>query len=162
MGSCNVAEVEEVSAEVNSLGHKGLALAAGLDSAEAAARVTGAAISEPGKMDILLDNVGGCRLNTRNHVHHISLVDTAECEWHRVLDSNLITGFRPCNAVLPQMIERRTRVIIGLASRNVGLVVRSVVLSSRCGWGLSDPWYRNPHGEFEATRWAGLDRQYRV
>ena len=46
-----VAEVEEVSAVVNSLGHQGLALAAGLDSAEAAARVARAAIRELGKID---------------------------------------------------------------------------------------------------------------
>ena len=149
MVSRTVAEVEEASAEVNSLGRERLALAAGLDNAEAAARVAGVAIRELGKIDILVNNVGGCRLNTSNHIHHISLVDTAHYKWHRVLDSNLTTAFRPCKAVLPHMIERRTGVIIALASRNVGLVVRPVVLSSRCGWGLCDPWYRDPQGEFD-------------
>ena len=65
--------------------------------------------------------------------------------------AGIISAFRPSKAVLPQMIGRRTGVIIGLASRNVGLFVWAVVLLSRCGWGLCDPWYRNPHEEFEPT-----------
>ncbi len=113
------AEVEEVSQEVRSLGRKGLALSADLTVAEEAVRVADSVVRELGKIDILVNNVGGYRMNTNNHVHRISLVDTAEDEWRRVLDSNLTTAFLTCKAVLPHMVERRTGAIIGLASRDV-------------------------------------------
>ena len=129
MASRTVADVEKVSAEVNSSGHEGLALAARLDSASAAARVVGMAISELGTIDIPVNNVGGFRLIANYHMPYISLSDSPKHEWHWVLDSNLITAFRLCKAVSPNMIERSIGVIIGLASRTVGLVVRSVVLS---------------------------------
>lgn len=64
--------MEEVSAAVNSLGYKGFALVAGLDSPEAPASGAEAAIRELGKIDILVNNVGGCRLYASNHVHHKS------------------------------------------------------------------------------------------
>ena len=113
------AEVEEVCGEVLSLGRKGLALTADLTVAEEAVRVAGTVVLELGKIDILVNNVGGYRMNTNDHVHRISLVDTAEDEWRRVLDSNLTTAFLTCKAVLPYMVERRTGVVIGLASRDV-------------------------------------------
>ena len=47
------------------------------------------------------------------------------------------------------MTERDTGVITDFAFRDVGLVVWSVALPWRCGWGLCDPWYGDPHGEFQ-------------
>ena len=101
------------------LGRKALALTADLTAAEEAVGVAETVVRELGKIDILVNNVGGYRMNTNNHVHRISLVDTAEDEWRRVLDSNLTTAFLTCKAVLPHMVQRRTGAIIGLASRDV-------------------------------------------
>ena len=122
------------------------ALAADLNRAKVAAKVAGAVIRVLGKIDKLVNSAGGYRLITSNHAHRISIVDTAENKWRRVLDSDLITAFLTCKTALPQKTERSTGVNIGLASRNMGLFVRSVVLSLRCGWGL-----RDPHAEFEPT-----------
>jgi hypothetical protein len=72
VASRTVAEVEELSEEVNSFSRHGLALAAGFDSAETAARVAGAGIRELDKIAILVINVDGRRVNTSSHVHHIA------------------------------------------------------------------------------------------
>ena len=113
------AEVEEVSAEIRALGRRGLALTADLIQAEGASHAAAAAIKEMGKVDILVNNVGGYRMHTDNQEHRISVVDMSEAEWRRVLDSNLTTVFMTSKAVLPHMVDRGSGVIISLGSQGV-------------------------------------------
>ena len=72
-----------------------------------------------GKIDILVNNVGGYRLFTNDLTHAVTVLDITEEEWRRVIESNLTTTFMTCKAVLPHMIERRSGVIINLTSMNV-------------------------------------------
>ena len=112
-------EVEEVAAEIRALGRRGLAVTADLIQGEGARRAVAETIQELGKVDILVNNVGGYRLHTDNQAHRISVVDMTEGEWRRVMDSNLTTGFNTSKAVLPHMAERGSGVIISLGSRSV-------------------------------------------
>ena len=74
---------------------------------------------ELGKIDILVNNVGGYRLFTNDLTHAVTVLDITEEEWRRVMESNLTTAFTTCKAVLPHMMERRSGVIVNLTSRNV-------------------------------------------
>ena len=100
-------EPEEVAAEIQSLGRKGLVPTADLTQNEEAQRTVQEAIQGLGKVDILVNNVGGYRLYTDDLLHHLPVLQLRKEEWHRVITSNLTTTFLCCKAVLPHMVERR-------------------------------------------------------
>ena len=117
--SRTISEVEEVAAEIRALGRRGIAVAADLIHGEGARRAVADTIKELGKVDILVNNVGGYRLHTDNQAHRVTLADMSEGEWRRVLDSNLTTVFMTSKAVLPHMVARGSGVIISLGSQGV-------------------------------------------
>ncbi len=112
-------EPEEVAAEIQALGRKGLVLTADLTLNEEAQRVVQEAIQGLGKVDILVNNVGGYRLYTDDLLHHLPVLQLSEEEWHRVITGNLTTTFLCCKAVLPHMVERRSGGIINLTSHRL-------------------------------------------
>ena len=89
------------------------------DCQRGANRAASETISELGKIDILVNNVGGYRLFTNDLTHAVTVQDITEEEWRRVMESNLTTTFMTCKAVLPHMIERGSGVIVNLTSMNV-------------------------------------------
>ena len=119
--SRTISEVEEVAGEIRALGRLGFAVAADLIQGEGARRAVDSTIQELGKVDILVNNVGGYRLHTDHQAHRINLVDMSEDEWRRVLDSNLTTVFMTSKAVLPHMAARGSGVIISLGSQGVAV-----------------------------------------
>lgn len=67
-----------------------------------------AAIERLGRIDVFVNNAGlggTC-----------DVVDTSDEQWDRILDVNLSGTFRCLRAVLPRMIERRSGVMINMAS----------------------------------------------
>ncbi|MFQ6028444.1 MAG: SDR family NAD(P)-dependent oxidoreductase, partial [Dehalococcoidia bacterium] len=112
-------EPEEVVAEIQALGHRGAVITADLAQGSEAQRAVREAVQSLGKVDILVNNVGGYRLYTDNLVHNLPVAELSEDEWHRVITGNLTTAFLSCKAVLPHMMERRSGVIINLTSHRL-------------------------------------------
>jgi NAD(P)-dependent dehydrogenase (short-subunit alcohol dehydrogenase family) len=94
-------EPEEVAAEIQALGSKGVVITADLTQSSEAQRAVREAVQDLGKVDILVNNVGGYRLYTNNLVHHLPVAELSEEEWHRVISGNLTTTFLSCKAVYP-------------------------------------------------------------
>ena len=112
-------ELDATASDIRALGRRAHAVNAELTTGEGATRAARETIGELGKIDILVNNVGGYRLFTNDLTHAVTVLDITEEEWRRVLESNLTTTFLACKAVLPHMIERGSGVIINLTSRNV-------------------------------------------
>ena len=112
-------ELDTVGSEIRALGRRAHTVNAELTTIEGANRAARETISELGKIDILVNNVGGYRLFTNDLTHAVTVLDITEEEWRRVMESNLTTTFMACKAVLPHMIERRSGVIVNLTSKNV-------------------------------------------
>ena len=112
-------ELATVASEICSLGRRAHTVNAELTTSEGANRAARETIGELGKIDILVNNVGGYRLFTNDLTHSVTVLDTTEEEWRRVMESNLTTTFMTCKAVLPHMMERGSGVIINVTSENV-------------------------------------------
>ena len=112
-------ELEVVASEIRALGRRAHAIKAELTTSEGANRAAQETIAELGKLDILVNNVGGYRLFTNDLTHAVTVLNITEEEWRLVIESNLTTTFLTCKAVLPHMIERGSGVIVNLTSRNV-------------------------------------------
>ena len=112
-------EPEEVAAEIRALGRQGVVITADLAQGSEMQRAVREAVQSPCKVDILVNNVGGYRLYTKNLVHHLPVAELSEEEWHRVITGNLTTAFLSCKAVLPHMMERWSGVIINLTSHRL-------------------------------------------
>ena len=112
-------ELDATASEIRALGRRALAINAELTTSEGANRAAHDAISELGKIDVLVNNVGGYRLFTNDLTHAVTVLDITEEEWRLVMESNLTTTFMMCRAALPHMIERGSGVIINLTSMNV-------------------------------------------
>ena len=102
-------ELDAVGSEIRALGRRAHTVNAELTTSDGANRAAQETISELGKLDILVNNVGGYRLFTNDLTHAVTVLDITEDEWRRVIESNLTTTFMTCKAVLPHMIERRRR-----------------------------------------------------
>jgi len=93
------------------------------------AEVTAAILQTTGRIDILVNNAGV--------VGVASFLDTSPTEWDRIMTTNLKGVFHCCQAVLPQMAERRQGKIINIASvaANVGggLLGTSTYAASKAG-----------------------------
>ena len=65
-----------------------------------------------GRIDILVNNAGcGAKPEHRRPVHEFD-----HDEWHRLIDVDLTSIFYCCRAVSPGMVERRSGIIINIAS----------------------------------------------
>ena len=112
-------ELESVGSEIHALGRRAHTVNAELTTGEGAGRAVRETIAELGKIDVLVNNAGGYRLFTNDLTHSLTVLDTTEDEWRRVMESNLTTTFMTCKAALPHMMERGSGVIINLTSKNV-------------------------------------------
>ena len=112
-------ELKAVGAEIRALGRRAHTVNAELATSEGANRAARETINGLGKIDILVNNVGGYRLFTNDLTHAVTVLDITEAEWRLVLESNLMTAFMTCKAVLPHMMERGSGVIVNLTSKNV-------------------------------------------
>ena len=112
-------ELEAVGSEIRALGRRAHTVNAELTTSEGAGRAVRETIAVLGKIDVLVNNAGGYRLFTNDLTHSLTVLDTTEEEWRRVMESNLTTTFMTCKAVLPHMMERGSGVIVNLTSKNV-------------------------------------------
>jgi NAD(P)-dependent dehydrogenase (short-subunit alcohol dehydrogenase family) len=88
------------------------AVQADLGAPDGPAKLVRAAVEGHGRVDVLVNNVGGVRLRTEGFL----AIGDAEFEW--ALRMNFFTTLRATRAVLPGMLERGGGAIVNVASVN--------------------------------------------
>jgi len=101
--------LEEVLAEVRTLGAQGVAAAGDVGRDEDAARVARAALDEFGRVDVLVNNAAIL-------TPPAPIVRTPPEAWERVLRTNVIGTANVIRHVLPAMEERGRGLIVNLSS----------------------------------------------
>jgi len=99
---------ERVTAEVEALGGKGLALPVDLTRRAEVERMVEATLGQFGQIDILVNNAGWDRMGL--------FLDTDEDTWDRIIAVNLKAMLYVCKAVLPHMVTRGTGKVVNVAS----------------------------------------------
>ena len=101
--------------EVKALGRKSLVVEADLTDKKQNERVVQQTIDTFGKIDILVNNVGGAvgarRARTSPH-----FVDQEELEWDEMFQLNLKTHVLMSQAVIPYLIKQKSGKIVNIAS----------------------------------------------
>lgn len=96
------------AARVRQCGRRAPALVADLSKVGAPRELAEQALAELGRIDILVNNAGTIRRSPA--------VDFSVGDWNTVLEVNLSSVFRLCQALAPQMLERGRGKIINIAS----------------------------------------------
>lgn len=103
-----------VAAEVEALGRKALAIAGDISAIDTINRVVDDTMRTFGKIDILVNNVGGGPM-TRKEADD-SLLGRLEAEWDGMYQQNLKAPVMMCQAVAPHFIEQKSGKIVNIAS----------------------------------------------
>lgn len=104
------ANAEAVRAQTDALGRKALLVEADVTRPEEVARMRDEVVEGFGRIDILVNNVGGFPTAPR------PLVDMTDEDWRRSLDLNLTTAFLCCRAVAPVMVRQGHGRIINISA----------------------------------------------
>ncbi len=100
------ASAEAVREQIAGLGRNGLLVDADLTRPEEVERVRDEVVAGFGRVEILVNNVGGFPTGTR------SLVEMTLEDWERSLDLNLTSAFLCCRAIAPLMaVQRHGRIV---------------------------------------------------
>jgi len=121
------ADVQDAAEEVAVLGRRVLPVPADVTKPQDVASLVERTLSEFGRIDILVNNVGGGGVSKpliplpgytpRGAEADPSLLTAiSDDEWRRVFDVNLTSAFLCCRAVGPHMIERRKGKVINVTS----------------------------------------------
>jgi NAD(P)-dependent dehydrogenase (short-subunit alcohol dehydrogenase family) len=103
--------------EVRGMGKRAVFLPADVSKQEEVEPMVAAAEREFGAIDILVNNAG---LNTPGPKRR-KIYEYDAAEWHRVLGVDLHGMFYCCRAATPRMVERKSGVVVNIAS-TMGLV----------------------------------------
>ncbi len=101
--------VKELADELATAGASALAVTADLEHYEGAESVVAQALSEYGRIDVLINNVGGA-INFKPFTQFTAAQIGAE------IDRSLMTTLYTCRAVLPPMVDRAQGVIVNVSS----------------------------------------------
>jgi 3-oxoacyl-[acyl-carrier protein] reductase len=101
----------EVAAEIRKMGRKALSLKTNVLIRQEAEAMVKAAIDEFGKVDILVNNVGGTGGRKR-----AQFCDTSEEDWDGVISQSLKSTANCCRAVINHMIQRKYGRIVNISS----------------------------------------------
>jgi len=99
---------KKTATELEALGRNAIALKADITSSEEVNAMVKAGLDKFGRIDILVNNTGRARMSP--------FTEATEEDWHINIDSNLKGTWYCCQAVLPQMLERKSGNIISLSS----------------------------------------------
>jgi NAD(P)-dependent dehydrogenase (short-subunit alcohol dehydrogenase family) len=108
LGDVDAAGLERAVAEIARGGGRAASVAGDVTEEEPAARLIGAAVEREGRLDILVNNVGGSR-NAR-------IWEMTAADWDFVLRLNLRSAFLCTRAAVPHMMRRRYGRIVCLSS----------------------------------------------
>jgi 3-oxoacyl-[acyl-carrier protein] reductase len=101
-------ELEEAAAEVRARGVRALAVPLDVTAPGAAQRLIDEAARELGRLDVLVNNVGGNRRKP--------FAETTDADWEELLELNLLAHVRASRAAIPHLRRRREGVILFVAS----------------------------------------------
>ncbi|EPF77444.1 1,6-dihydroxycyclohexa-2,4-diene-1-carboxylate dehydrogenase [Acinetobacter gyllenbergii] len=101
--------VQDVLAEVKALGVDAITIQADLESFAGAQRVVAKAIEQFGRVDILINNVGGA-------IWMKPFQEFSEAEIIKEVNRSLFPTLWCCRAVLPTMIQQQAGVIVNVSS----------------------------------------------
>ncbi|MEW6274706.1 MAG: glucose 1-dehydrogenase [Bacillota bacterium] len=122
--SRNYDECEKTAAEIRQLGKKALSVKCNVTRKSDVEELVAKAVQEFGKIDVLVNNAG---TNIRK-----LLVDYAEEDWDKVLNTNLKGIFLVGQAVARQMIAQRSGKIINISS-----ILGGIGLPNQCAYASS-------------------------
>lgn len=100
--------LQETAGEIEALGRQVVLRALDVTVAGAAEEMVDATTASLGKIDILVNNVGG---NRRGQVH-----ETTDADWQEIMDLNFNSHLRFSRAVVGPMLERGEGVILFISS----------------------------------------------
>jgi gluconate 5-dehydrogenase len=109
------ASLQASQAELTPLGHRVDYIVADVGAPADAERMCTDALARFGPPDVLINNVGGRRIN-------IPTEEIPLAEWQRILDLNLTSAFLCCKLLGGAMVKRRSGSVINIASIS-GMVV---------------------------------------
>lgn len=105
---------ESVAAEISALGGESLAIPGDITSAKQIAYVVETALQTFGKLDVLVNNVGGGPAAPKDPGEGV--FERLEAEWDGMYQQNLKAPVMMCQAVSPHFIEQRSGKIVNIAS----------------------------------------------
>ncbi|HEV8438694.1 MAG TPA: SDR family NAD(P)-dependent oxidoreductase [Methylomirabilota bacterium] len=108
LGDTELAGLEQVAAAISASGGKAVTVAGDLTDEEPAARLIAAALAEFGRLDVLVNNVGGSR--------NAKIWEMKAEDWDFVLRLNLRSTFLCTRAALPHMMRQRYGRIVCMSS----------------------------------------------
>ncbi|HLZ63116.1 MAG TPA: SDR family oxidoreductase [Ktedonosporobacter sp.] len=126
-------DLEEVVAQIQAMGRRGLAITCDVTDAEQVRQMATAASEGLGGVDILINNAG----NAGSH----KFLNHPDDLWHRMLAVNLTSVYYVSKAFVPQLIEQRYGRIITIAS-----------IASRVGDRYIAAYVASKHGVLGLTR----------
>jgi 3-oxoacyl-[acyl-carrier protein] reductase len=101
--------LDETARRIAELGRQALAVPADLASAAGVLAVVNGAVATFGRVDILINNVGGAPGAG-------GFMNLSDADWQAAFELNLMSAVRFSRAVIPGMVERRWGRIINIAS----------------------------------------------
>jgi NAD(P)-dependent dehydrogenase (short-subunit alcohol dehydrogenase family) len=114
-GARVVAASRTRSPELDALGAAVLHVPADLTRADAPAEVVARALEAHGRVDILVNNVGG---GPEVHGPRPGFLAVTDADWHATLELNLLSAIRATRAVLPLMVEQGSGAVVNVSSVN--------------------------------------------
>jgi NAD(P)-dependent dehydrogenase (short-subunit alcohol dehydrogenase family) len=114
-------EVEAVAGEARALGVRAMPVTGDVSAESDVARALDNGLAELGRIDILVNNAGVTPGAAGGPIR--SLLDVSPAFWDLTFSINCRGPFLVTRAVLPEMIRRRSGVIIGITSRLSQVVV---------------------------------------
>jgi NAD(P)-dependent dehydrogenase (short-subunit alcohol dehydrogenase family) len=120
--------VEQTAAEIQNLGHRGIAIRADVTKQAEVNRAVEKTIDAFGKIDILV-NIAGATTPPK------LFIDKTESDWESDLNLNLKGTLYCVKAVLPHMLSRKSGKIIMIASVNIkkGFPTTSIYAAAKAG-----------------------------
>src|ERR1017187_4307235 len=100
--------VEKVAAEIEGLGRRSLAVASDVGDRASVQRLHDAVVSEFGKVDILVNAAG--------ITHQAPTLEVEECDWLRIMDTNVTGTLRTCQIFGSTMVGAGYGRIVNIAS----------------------------------------------
>ncbi len=104
----------KVADEVRALGRRALAIAGDITTADKIAQVVRDSITAFGKIDILVNNVGGGRVMPKEAGG--SFLGQVEAEWDAMYKQNLKASVLMCKAVEPHFVKQKSGKIVNISS----------------------------------------------
>ena len=106
---------DSVADKIKKLGRRALGLVADATDPEQLRQAAQNVIDAFGRIDILVNNVGG-EIRFYNEHAGDRFVEISGQEWNEMIDFNLKSAIRACQAVTPHMIKQNSGKIVNIAS----------------------------------------------